>query len=91
MTLTDRHAAELGITTWEEEREPCHSTQSGTLLLDTYAIETATCCGLEFKAHDETVTDHVVESVMLWNAQLHDMVDNIERQARESMLEDEPR
>ena len=62
------------------EARPCHSTKAADALLDTYAIAMATCCGLTFEDHDETVTDHVVRSQYVWNAQLHDMVDNIEAQ-----------
>jgi len=66
-------------------RAPCHFTRAAGVLLDTYAIETATCCGLRFEDHDETVVDHLVRSTRLWNAQLHDLVDNIERQAAEPL------
>lgn len=76
--MTDTEIAALAAVLAQSE---CHTTKAGTVLLDEYAIQTATCCGLAFEMHDETVTDHVVRSKMAWNAQLHDLVDNIERQA----------
>lgn len=68
----------------------CHSTKAADVLLDAYAIETSTCCGLTFEAHDETVTDHVVRSQRLWDAQLHDLVDTIEQQVRATRVTSEP-
>jgi hypothetical protein len=67
----------------------CHTTRAGNALLDIYAIEVSTCCGLAFEAHDETVTDHLVQSERMWNAQLHDLVDNIERQVAERAVRQE--